>query len=344
MVTIYDVAQYAGVSKSTVSLVLNNSDLVKSTTRQKVLDAMHTLNYVPNSNARGLSANSTYCLGIVIMAEEQPVTTYDFNQHTGLCSFNITTGIMSALVNTKYGALIENFCSVAHPGEIPQVIKNHRVDGVFIVGSPYDRGMLTKIKETNVPCVLVGVDSFEEDIDSVQADPAEGVRIGLKHLYETGHRNILYLNCPTTFHSAYVREKELYKCSAEMGLAIDPKFVVNCEKNNGESAYHKMKECWEMNMRPDAVLAANGYLAMGAMRYLSEQNVKVPDDISFFGYEDSSISGYCIPPLTTVNIHKEKMGQIAAEYLISRIERPGMAVRKTIVPANIVIRGSVRNI
>lgn len=343
MITIYDVAQYAGVSKSTVSLVLNNSDLVKSATRQKVLDAMRTLNYVPNSNARGLSAKSTYCLGIVIMSEEQPVPNYDFSQHTGLCSFNITTGIMSALVNTKYGALIESFCSVAHPGELPQVIRNHRVDGVFIVGSPYDRGMLTMIKEANIPCVLVGVDSFEEDIDSVLADPGEGVQIGLRHLFETGHRSILYLNCPTTFHSAYVREKELYRCSAELGLPIDPRYVVNCDKNNGESAYRRMKECREAGMRPDAVLAANGYLAMGAMRYLAEQGVKVPDDVSFFGYEDSSISGYCIPPLTTVNIHKEQMGGIAAGYLIGRIEKPGTPVRRTVVPANIVIRGSVLN-
>ena len=70
MVTIYDVAKYAGVSKSTVSLVLNDSDLVKKQTRDKVLDAMRTLNYIPNSNARGLSAKLTYCLGIVIMAEE----------------------------------------------------------------------------------------------------------------------------------------------------------------------------------------------------------------------------------------------------------------------------------
>lgn len=341
MVTIYDVAQYAGVSKSTVSLVLNNSNLVKNTTRQKVLNAMHILDYVPNSNARGLSAKSTYCLGIVIMSEDQPVQNYDFTQHTGLCSFNITTGIMSALVNTKYGALIENFCSVAHPGELPQVIKNHRVDGVFIVGSPYDRGMLTKINETKIPCVLVGVDSFEEDIDSVMADPSEGVQIGLKYLFETKHKNILYLNCPTTFHSAYVREKELYRYSDELGLAIDPKFVVNCDKNNGGSAYNKMKECWESGMRPDAVLAANGYLAIGAMRYLVEQDVKVPDEVSFFGYEDSSISGYCIPPLTTVNIHKEQMGQIAAEYLISRIENPNMAIRKLIVHADIVVRGSV---
>lgn len=341
MVTIYDVAQYAGVSKSTVSLVLNNSELVKNATRQKVLDAMRTLNYVPNSNARGLSAKSTYCLGIVIMSEDQPAQNYDFTQHTGLCSFNITTGIMSALVNTKYGALIENFCSVAHPGELPQVIKNHRVDGVFIVGSPYDRGMLTKINEAKIPCVLVGVDSFEADIDSVQADPGEGVQIGLRYLVETGHKKILYLNCPTTFHSAYVREKELYRCSAELSVPVDPKYVVNCDKNNGGSAYQKMKECWEEGMRPDAVLAANGYLAMGAMRYLAEQGVKVPNEVSFFGYEDSSISGYCIPPLTTVNIHKEQMGQIAAEYLISRIDKPGTPVRKVVVPANIVERASV---
>lgn len=342
MVTIYDVAKYAGVSKSTVSLVLNDSDLVKKQTRDKVLDAMRTLNYIPNSNARGLSAKLTYCLGIVIMTEEQLIPSYDFNQHTGLCSLNITNGIMSALVDTKYGALIENFCSTDYPGELPQIVKNHRVDGVFIVGSPYDKGMLTKIKDLKIPCVLVGVDSFEEDFDSVQADPGEGVQIGLRYLHEAGHKKILFMNCPSTFHSAYVREKAFYHCAAELGIAVDPRWCVNCRKNHGKSAYYMMRECWENGLRPDAVLAANGYLAMGAMRYLYEIGIKIPDEVSFFGYEDSSISGYCIPPLTTVNIHKEQMGKIAAEYLISRIEKPSIAIRNKKIPAEIVIRDSVK--
>ena len=103
-----------------------------------------------------------------------------------------------------------------------------------------------------------------------------------------------------------------------------------------------MRECWENGLRPDAVLAANGYLAMGAMRYLYEIGIKIPDEVSFFGYEDSSISGYCIPPLTTVNIHKEQMGKIAAEYLISRIEKPSIAIRNKKIPAEIVIRDSVK--
>lgn len=343
MITIYDVAKYAGVSKSTVSLVLNKSPLVKEATRLKVTEAMRTLNYVPNTNARGLGAKATKCIGIVVMTEAQPETSYDFDQRTGICSFNISTGVMSAIMNSDFGAVNEQFCSVDNPGELPNIVKNRRVDGVIIVGSPYDKGMISKLKAMNFPFVMVGVDSYEEGVDSIRSDPGEGVKMGFRYLVETGHKKILFLNCPITYHSAYVREKSLYQCAHEMGVYVDPGWIVNCRRNNGQSAYDCFKQCWESGMRPDAILSANGHLGMGAMRYLYEKNVRVPEDISVFAYEDSSISGYCIPGLTTVNIHKELMGATAAEYLIKRIEDPGRPASEIVIPAEIVLRDSVKN-
>lgn len=342
-VTIFDVAQLAGVSKSTVSLVLNNSPLVKDETRARVEQAIKTLHYVPNNNARGLSAKATNCLGIVIMAENVSDVRYDFDQHTGLCSYNISTGIMSALIDTDYGAIIERFCSVQNPGELPNVVRKKRVDGVFIVGSPYDKGMIQRLKEIEMPFVVVGVDSYEEGVDSIRSDPGEGVEIGLRYLYSMGHRRICFLNCPQTFHSAYVREEALERVSAELGLTVPPEWNFFCDQNNGKSAYEEFKRFWEAGNRPDALLAANGYLAMGAMRYLYEQNVRIPEDLSVVAYEDSSISGYAAPALTTVNIHKEYMGEYAAHRLIKRLLNPEFEPGEYIVPADLVIRDSVHD-
>lgn len=342
-VTIFDVARLAGVSKSTVSLVLNNSPLVKDQTRVRVEQAIKALHYVPNNNARGLRPKATNCLGIVIMAEDAPDIRYDFDQHTGLCSYNISTGIMSALVDTDYGAIIERFCSVQNPGELPNIVQKKRVDGVFIVGSPYDKGMIERLKEIRMPFVVVGVDSYEEGVDSVRSDPGEGVEIGLRYLYDTGHKKICFINCPQTFHSARVREDALERITAELGISIPGDWLFSCDQNNGKSAYEKFKTFWEAGNRPDALLAANGYLAMGVMRYLYEQNVRMPDDISIMAYEDSSISGYATPALTTVNIHKEHMGEIAAHCLLRRMLHPDLAPGEYIVPADIVIRDSVRD-
>jgi len=342
-VTIFDVAEYAGVSKSTVSLVLNESSLVKQSTRSKVLNAIQVLNYVPDNNARGLSSKRTNCIGIIIVTENEKASSYDFSRHVGLCSYNISTGIMDTLINSKYGALMERFCSVANPGELPSLVRKNRVDGIIIVNSPYDMGMIAKLKAIKLPFVLAGVDSLVDDADCVISDSGEGVAMGLRHLVEKGNREIAFLNCPTVYKSAYIREKALYRVSSELGINIKPEWIRNCDENNGESAYITIKQLWDNGARPNAVLCANGQLAVGAMRYLSEIGVRVPDDVSFFGYEDNSISGYSTPPLSTVDIHKEKMGAEAAKRLIEKIENNDDSHQVLEIPQEIVFRESVKD-
>ncbi|MBQ8082051.1 MAG: LacI family DNA-binding transcriptional regulator [Clostridia bacterium] len=341
MATIFDVAKYAGVSKSTVSLVINNSPLVAETTRRKVLQAIADIHYVPNSYARGLSANSTNCLGVAVMAEQTQEISYHFDQHVGLCSYNIMSGIHSALMENQYGMMMERFCSVDHPGEVPELVSKHRVDGVIIVGSPYDHGLIEKLRSMRFPFVMAGVDSFVEGVDCASADPGEGVRLGMDYLSEQGYREVLLLNCPRSFHSSYTRLDAYISSAARHQMRVRPEWVVNCEHNTGSSAYQRMKACWEAGIRPRAILAANGHLALGAMRYLYEQRIRVPEEVSVIGYEDSSLSGYAIPALTSVNIHKELMGQKAAELLIRRLKQPNAEPIQFIAPAELVIRNSV---
>ena len=341
MITIYDVAKYAGVSKSTVSLVINHSPLVSETTRKKVQQAISDMNYIPNANARGLSGNVTNCLGVVVMTEETPVISYDFDQHVGLCSYNITSGIFPALMATKYGVLMEQFCSVDNPGELPNLVRNRRVDGVIIVGSPYDRRMIQKLQEIRFPFVMAGVDSYLEGIDCSYADPGAGVKLGMTYLAEQGYRKALLLNCPKTTHSSYTRLDAYISSAAEYGFSVQPEWITNCEKNTGQSAYNQMKALWESGIRPHAIIAANGHLALGAMRYLNEQHIRVPEQVSVIGYEDSSLSGYAIPALTSVNIHKELMGQKAAEFMVRRLQNPDAEPAYYVTPIELVIRDSV---
>ncbi|MBR4082601.1 MAG: helix-turn-helix domain-containing protein [Clostridia bacterium] len=126
MATIDDVARRAGVSRSTVSLVINHSPLVKEKTRKLVEDVIAEIHYVPNNNARGLSAQVTNNLGVVFMQDYLPTATqisYDNDQHIGLCSYNIFNGIMAGLAGTDYGVITERFCSIAEPDELPRFVK-----------------------------------------------------------------------------------------------------------------------------------------------------------------------------------------------------------------------------
>ena len=344
MPTINDVAKRAGVSRSTVSLVLNHSKLVKEETRRLVEQVIQEINYVPNSNARGLSARVTNNLGVIFMKDYLPSSTqvsYDSDQHIGLCSFNIFNGIMAGLAGTDYGLITEAFCCGSDPVRLPRLVTEKRVDGLFVVGRPYTLSFLNALRDAGLPLALVGVGCCESDFDSVYADPGEGVVLAMRDLLASGHREICLLN---SFTQADTRDQRLeaFRGALEAaGMPFREKWSVQSSSNNGASAYRAFRAFWEAGNRPDAIVAANGQSALGAMRYLYEISARVPDRVSVIAYEDSSVCGYATPALTSVNIRKEEMGRQAAQCLLQRIRDPGRPVKNISVPPYMVYRDSV---
>ncbi len=346
MATINDVAKRAGVSRSTVSLVLNKSPLVKDATRLLVEEVIREMNFVPNSNARGLSARVTNNIGVIFMQDYllgiPGQTSYDNDQHIGLCSFNISNGIMTGLQGTFYGVITERFCSVAEPEELPRVVREKRVDGVIIVGNPYSPQFVDNMKKTGLPFVIAGVGSWEETVDSIYADPGEGTEMATRELLATGHRNICLLNCSPKLRSHEVRRQGFLRAMADSDVALMNGWNICSERNNGKCAREAFQRFWEAGGRPDAIVTANGQSATGIMSYLYELNVRVPDDISIISYEDSSICGYATPALTSVNIRKEELGQAAARCLIERIQNPNKELELKVIHPYMVRRDSVK--
>ena len=344
--TINDVAKRAGVSRSTVSLVLNHSPLVKEETRRLVEQVIHEINYVPNSNARGLSARVTSNLGVIMMKDYLPESTqvsYDSDQHIGLCSYNIFNGIMAGLTGTDYGLITEAFCLNADAPLLPRLVTEKRVDGLFVVGRPYTPEFLNALHEAGLPLVLTGVGCYEKEFDSVYADPGEGITLAMRELLNTGHKNICLLNCSSRVDSRDLRGEAFRRALTEAGLPFLEKWDILSSSNNGASAYKAFRAFWEAGSRPDAIAAANGQSALGAMRYLYEIGVRVPDEISIIAYEDSSVCGYATPALTSVNIRKEEMGRQAAQCLLQRIRDPEREIRNITIPPYMVYRDSVKS-
>lgn len=344
MPTIMDVARKAGVSRSTVSLVINKSPLVKAATRELVEGVIREINYVPNSNARGLSARVTNNLGVVFMQDYLPSTqiSYDNDQHIGLCSFNISNGIMAGLAGTDYGVITERFCSIAAPDELPRMIREKRVDGLFVVGLPYSEQFIPNLTATGIPFVFVGVGSFTEGVDSIYADPGEGTALAVQELIDTGHRSICMVNC-SSFLQSHRWRVDAYRAVLEKnGIIYRPEWNISAGHNNGVSAYETFRTFWEAGNRPDAIMAANGQSASGVMRYLYEQGVRIPDDLSIIAYEDSSMCGYATPALTAVNIRKEELGSRAAQCLIERIQNPDKEREAVTLEPFLVRRDSVK--
>ena len=344
MPTINDVARRAGVSRSTVSLVLNHSKLVREDTRRLVERVIQEIHYVPNSNARGLSARVTNNLGVIFMKDYLPGSTqvsYDNDQHIGLCSFNIFNGIMAGLTGTDYGLITEAFCCRSDAPALPRLVTEKRVDGLFVVGRPYTTEFLEALKDTGLPFVLVGVGCHEEGIDSIFADPGEGIALAMRDMLSTGHQSICLLNCSFPGDARDPRLEAYRRALTEAGKTYHESWNVQAAANNGASAYRAFRAFWEAGNRPDAIVAANGQSALGAMRYLYEIGVRVPERLSIIAYEDSSVCGYAAPALTSVNIRKEEMGKRAAQCLLQRIREMEGPVKSISIPPYMVYRDSV---
>jgi len=345
LATIDDVAKRAGVSRSTVSLVINRSPKVKESTRLLVESVIAQMNYHPNSNARGLSARVTNNLAVIIMQDYPPETTrisYDNDQHVGLCSLNISNGIQAGLIGTDYGIISERFCSVADPDALPRVILEKRVDGAFIVGIPYSERFVENIQKTGIPFVMVGVGSFEEGVDSIYADPEEGTELAVRELLQTGHKRIALMNCPVDLRSHNDRLSGYLRAMGARGCAFHEEWNISSLTNSGQGAYEAFKRFWESGARPDGVACANGQSAAGVLAYLYEQQIRVPEDVSIVVYEDSSLCGYATPALTSVNIRKEDLGYRAAQCLIARIQNPDKRVEINSVRPYLIRRNSVK--
>jgi DNA-binding LacI/PurR family transcriptional regulator len=341
MATIFDVARKAGVSKSTVSLVLNNSPLVKEKTKHVVQEAIKEMGYIPNANARGLTTHHTYNFGVLVIIEDQPYDTYEFNYQTGLFTMSITNGILEGLADTEYGLVTERWCASNSQGKTPRLLTRKCIDGLFVVGSLSNDTLFDQIKDKGLPVVAVGRDV--SGVDSVFSSPGEGAALGMSHLYGLGHKCVCYLNAPRSFRSSTERTEAVEKVYEQYHVGVENRHMVYCGHNTGEGGYNAVKELWNAGVRFDGIVTANDITCMGALRFCYEHQLRVPEDVSLVAYDDSVLCGYASPALTAVNISKELAGKLAAGLMMSRLGNPSQDIQEICVPISLVERASVKD-
>ncbi|MDL2229198.1 LacI family transcriptional regulator [Treponema sp. OttesenSCG-928-L16] len=339
-VTIYDVAKQAGVSKSTVSLVLNESPMVKLKTRQKVLETIQKMGYEPNQSARTLMTKRTNILGVLIIVEQLSSFTYNFDQGSDIFSYDIIAGMPQSLLGTGYGIAIERFCISAQKGEIPNMLKGGRVDGILVLGALFDKDFANLLKASGLPVVTVHRDY--NLFDSVVPDIEQGVYDAASYLFQTGHKRFCYINCPRIFSTNKNRRIGFLKALDENTKQLKESWIVDAEHNTGKGGYDAIKEILESGKKPDAILAANDTIALGIIRYLYDKNIKIPKDVSIVGYENSVLSGYASPALSTIDIDKERMGKEASEIVLKRLDDPDMPRVCVTIPAKLILRDTVK--
>jgi DNA-binding LacI/PurR family transcriptional regulator len=340
-VTIWDVAKEAGVSKSTVSLVINNSDSVKLETQYKVREAIKKLGYTPNIAARELTTNRTHTLGLIFLTSNSIQKPYAFNSICETLLYDTSNGIYAGLNDTQYSLLVERFSVAETSDAIPELIKNRRLDGVFLIGGLFTPQFIEILQKMEIPFVIIGRQF--EGFDSISVDMEEVGYLGAKYLLQQGHKKIAFINGPVTSSNSQKKLDGIQRALCELDINTSAVEAINSDSYTGMGGYKAINTLWEQGVRPDAVFGGSDGLTSGAVRFLYERGLRIPDDITVLGYEDSILAEYAAPALTVIDAHKEIMGKEACTVLINRINKPRSKVVSLSIKPSLIIRDSVKS-
>ena len=341
MVTIRDVAKYAGVSISTVSLVLNNSPAVKHETRYKVYNAVKALQYVPNQSARSLVTKQSKVIGVIKGIETMQESVYSFDGVVDTYVTEMLRSIESQIELNGYSMMIDWCFHLDAADSSTPVVDSNKVDGILYVGGFLNDMLAEYFLTSAIPTVLIG--SRHKEIDYVDTLPDKGIQLAVRCLAGHGHKHIALINGPETSHSTARKLAGFTEGLKEQGLPLRPDWIQKAPYT-GCGGYEAARRLWECDEHPTAIIAAADCVAVGAMRYFFERGIYCPRDISIIGFEDSILSEYSVPPLTSVCIRKDILGTEGAKILFNRIQNPKAKLVKLTVEPELVLRGSVAKI
>ena len=328
-VTIKEVAEFAGVSRATVSRVLNNHAYVTDDVRQRVQQAMDTLGYQPNRSARRLRAQSSDIMGLIIP--------------------DIQNSLFQALVRGVEDAAYANQLNVVlcNTDDNPdkqkaylRVMQAERAAGVVVIPTrPNDGVVLAPVRETGIPVVLVDREVVNFEADIVKVDNIRGAHAATTHLVRLGYQRIAIIAGTQTLTPGRERLRGCYEAFDEQGIRVDPA-LVKVGNFRLESGYELTRELMSMAEPPDAIFAANNLMSLGALRALHELGIRIPEQAALIGFDDMPWAGDLNPPLTAVSQPGYEMGQQAVQLLLQRVERPASPFYKVVLQPRLVVRRS----
>lgn len=337
MVTIYDIALKTGYSAPTVSKALNKTGGLSNSTRKKILDAAKELGYRPNMTARALTTKKSFLIGVIYE---------DADMQRGFdhpLFGKILNKFRECLEFAGYDLL---FISHALIGEKKSYVEHcyHRnVDAVGIINPLSADNEIMELAESDIPCV-----STNFIIPGVSTVVTANVDAGYKAascFIKNGHKKIAYIGGTYSQYNmaAIDRLEGLKKAFKDFGLKYDESYVKFCHKWSRAESHDAMKELLERHDDITAVFVANDNMAVGAMEYVKSIGKRIPDDISFIGFDDEMISEFYSPPLTTFRQDIKTIGELSAEILMNRLV--GIPVGECVrVPAIFIKRNSVKKL
>ncbi|WP_086350891.1 LacI family DNA-binding transcriptional regulator [Candidatus Enterococcus clewellii] len=305
--TIRDVAKEAGVSIATVSKALNDVDVVKPETKERILEIADRLHYVPNLMGKQLKARQTKMLGFYT------------NSITGPYFSTVVEAIAREAERNGYGV---NVFISTDKKVVLNSIMGSVVDGIIGFEDLITEEDLLAIKREKIKAVFIDRDISDETIGSVVFDSFDKAKEATKYLVELGHRRIGFI---AGFDNSYDSDERLagYKAGlAESDIVVDDTLILQgfFEENAAYSSVRSFVRNYHGEL-PTAILAGNDLSAIGTVKALSDSGYAVPDDFSVMGFDDIDLLEYFTPGLTTVHNPIAKQGTLAVEHLLALINK-----------------------
>jgi LacI family transcriptional regulator len=332
--TIRDVAVRAGVSHMTVSRVINDNTGVSASTRERVLDAIEELGYVPSSIARGLSWNRTRSLGVVT----DDISDFSFGQ--------IVAGAEAEARRRGYFLIIGSVERGADEDDYVRLMLERRVEGFILVrpSVPFTSEHLEAVRQARVPLILVGM-SHVPGVAIVESDNSGGGYKATRHLLELGHRRIATIVGPAAWSSAKERLEGYRRALGEFAISPDVQLEERADDWGVEAGQAAADRLLARRQKFTALFAHNDLIALAAIARLRQAGLRVPDDVSVVGFDDVPVAAVVDPPLTTVHQATHEKGALAAGLLLDHVSGVrALRAQAHVLPCELVQRGSARSL
>lgn len=329
--TIRDIARMAGVSRSTVSLVLNNSPSVSESTRSRVLDVIGTVGYRPSAQARGLVSRRSNAVALIVPAGDEVFRNFYLAE--------TVAGILQVLEPQGYKLVIEPATTeFLRERAYETIFEEGRVDGALMVVGRANDPLVARMRDAGYP--LCQINGDVGGVPRVVADNRAGAAMAARHLAALGHHDIALIRGPDHLVVARERNRGFMEAMEELGLALPPERCAfgNFTEYGGYEAMGKLLRQWSGH--PAAVFVSNDMMALGAIQRLKNLGLQIPEDVAVVGADDILLATYSFPALTTIRQSLATLGRRAAEVILDQIARRPAPSEVETIPAPLIIRES----
>ena len=316
-VTIYAVAEHARVSIATVSRVLQGSTLVAESTRQRVLDAVRELDYLPSGAARSLAERRHHTLGLVLPELGGPYYA------------ELLAGFETRAAELRQGVMLV-IAGDSSPGDAVLSLAT-RVDGIAFLGGDVER-----VTRSTKKVVLIAGDA-RPDVEVISTENHDGARRLTEHLFSHGHGRLLFVGDPGAAHDVRERYEGFVAAHLDRGLEAREPVLAPFRESDGLQVAERIIDG---EIDADALVCGNDELALAIMARLMKAGIDVPVDIAVVGWDDVMTARYVRPGLTTVRQPVRAVGALAAERLFHLVSGTATDVEQHVLPTEVVIRGS----